>query len=229
MGAAGGALLAAAGLAWFVAQAAAVATAADPRHRRLVSAGTIDRRGCQRARARARQRAVYQSRSARHRRIVASSPCARQTARRKRAPAPGIDAPPPLALPVNMGLPQTPVPQPRTPTDAPAASGTDTPSAGCPLSAGRRRHRHAAHTNPHGQPGISDCCPRRGIGRRRGRSGDTWAPMERSATSRCCKRCTRCLDEAARKAVLRYEYAPGRRNGIPESAVVRITVSFRLR
>jgi TonB family protein len=36
------------------------------------------------------------------------------------------------------------------------------------------------------------------------------------------------LDEAARKAVLRYEYRPGRRNGIAESAVVRITVSFRL-
>jgi protein TonB len=37
------------------------------------------------------------------------------------------------------------------------------------------------------------------------------------------------LDEAARKAVLQYEYTPGRRNGIPESAVMRITVSFRLR
>jgi protein TonB len=37
------------------------------------------------------------------------------------------------------------------------------------------------------------------------------------------------LDEAARRAVLQYEYAPGRRNGVPESATVRITVSFRLR
>jgi len=37
------------------------------------------------------------------------------------------------------------------------------------------------------------------------------------------------LDEAARKAVLQYQYAPGRRNGIPEAATVRITVSFRLR
>jgi protein TonB len=37
------------------------------------------------------------------------------------------------------------------------------------------------------------------------------------------------LDEAARKAVLQYEYTPGRRNGIPEAAPVRITVSFRLR
>ena len=37
------------------------------------------------------------------------------------------------------------------------------------------------------------------------------------------------LDEAARKAVQQYEYTPGRRNGIPESAVTRITVSFRLR
>ena len=37
------------------------------------------------------------------------------------------------------------------------------------------------------------------------------------------------LDDAARKAVLQYEYAPGRRNGTPEAATVRITVSFRLR
>jgi eukaryotic-like serine/threonine-protein kinase len=36
------------------------------------------------------------------------------------------------------------------------------------------------------------------------------------------------LDEAARRAVLQYEYAPGRRNGIPESTNVRITVSFRM-
>jgi protein TonB len=37
------------------------------------------------------------------------------------------------------------------------------------------------------------------------------------------------LDEAARKAVVQYEYAPGRRNGVPEAATVQITVSFRLR
>jgi TonB family protein len=37
------------------------------------------------------------------------------------------------------------------------------------------------------------------------------------------------LDEAARKAVLRYEYTPGRRNGVPEPAKIRITVSFRMR
>jgi serine/threonine-protein kinase len=37
------------------------------------------------------------------------------------------------------------------------------------------------------------------------------------------------LDEAARKAVMQYEYTPGRRNGIPETSTVRITVSFRLR
>jgi TonB family protein len=37
------------------------------------------------------------------------------------------------------------------------------------------------------------------------------------------------LDEAARRAVLQYEYTPGQRNGIPEAASVRITVSFRLR
>ena len=36
------------------------------------------------------------------------------------------------------------------------------------------------------------------------------------------------LDEAARSAVRRYEYAPGRRNGSPEQATVRIVVSFQL-
>jgi TonB family protein len=37
------------------------------------------------------------------------------------------------------------------------------------------------------------------------------------------------IDEAAKKAVLRYEYAAGLRNGTPESVTIRITVSFRLR
>jgi TonB family protein len=37
------------------------------------------------------------------------------------------------------------------------------------------------------------------------------------------------LDEAARKAVLGYEYTPARRNGIPESSRLRITVSFRMK
>ena len=37
------------------------------------------------------------------------------------------------------------------------------------------------------------------------------------------------LDEAARNAVRRYEYTPGRRNGNPESTPIRITVSFILR
>ena len=37
------------------------------------------------------------------------------------------------------------------------------------------------------------------------------------------------LDESARKAVLQYEYTPARRNGVPEAATVRLTVSFRMR
>jgi TonB family protein len=37
------------------------------------------------------------------------------------------------------------------------------------------------------------------------------------------------LDDAARKAVIQYEYTPGRRNGVPEPANVRIIVSFRMR
>jgi len=37
------------------------------------------------------------------------------------------------------------------------------------------------------------------------------------------------LDEAARKAVLQYEYEPGLRNGVPESVTMQITVAFTLR
>ena len=37
------------------------------------------------------------------------------------------------------------------------------------------------------------------------------------------------IDEAARNAVRKYEYSPGRRNGTPELARVRTTVSFKLR
>jgi TonB family protein len=37
------------------------------------------------------------------------------------------------------------------------------------------------------------------------------------------------LDEAARNAVLQYEYTPAHRNGVPESTTVRLTVSFRMR
>jgi serine/threonine-protein kinase len=36
------------------------------------------------------------------------------------------------------------------------------------------------------------------------------------------------LDEAARAAVLLYDYEPARRNGVPEPAAVRLTVSFRM-
>jgi len=36
------------------------------------------------------------------------------------------------------------------------------------------------------------------------------------------------LDEAARNAVLRYEYTPGQHNGVPESTTLQIRVSFRL-
>jgi protein TonB len=37
------------------------------------------------------------------------------------------------------------------------------------------------------------------------------------------------LDAAARTAVLRYEYTPGERNGVPEAmTVLPITVQFRL-
>jgi protein TonB len=37
------------------------------------------------------------------------------------------------------------------------------------------------------------------------------------------------LDDAAKKAVLRYQYRPGQRNGVPEPTTIRIAVSFRMR
>jgi protein TonB len=37
------------------------------------------------------------------------------------------------------------------------------------------------------------------------------------------------LDDAAKKAVLNYRYTPAQRNGVPESATIRITVSFKMR
>ena len=37
------------------------------------------------------------------------------------------------------------------------------------------------------------------------------------------------LDDSARKAVRQYEYTPARRNGVPESTTIRLTVSFRMR
>jgi TonB family protein len=37
------------------------------------------------------------------------------------------------------------------------------------------------------------------------------------------------LDESARNAVRQYEYTPARRNGVTESAKIRLTVSFRMR
>jgi TonB family protein len=39
----------------------------------------------------------------------------------------------------------------------------------------------------------------------------------------------RLLDDAAKAAVMKYEYVPGQRNGIAEPAIVRIVVSFRMR
>jgi TonB family protein len=38
----------------------------------------------------------------------------------------------------------------------------------------------------------------------------------------------RVFDDAARRAVLEYQYKPGQRNGKPATFKVQITVSFRL-
>ena len=129
-----------------------------------------------------------------------------------------------------MGLLQTPVPQPRTPTDdASAIGGAETPPTGRATS----------------QPLVADIVtpPMRirtvspeypTVARAAVLEGDVLVQAIVGADGKVSgvqvlQAVHPLLDEAARKAVPQYEYTPGRRNGIPESAVVRITVSFRLR
>jgi len=141
--------------------------------------------------------------------------------------APSTDsAPPPPALPVNIPAPQAPVAQP-TPDIAPDTD-TDTRTAGV---ASPETPLPDVVTPPVRTRMVSPDYP--SVARAAQLEGDV---VLRAIVSRDGKVSDvevlqpvhPVLDEAARKAVLRYEYTPGRRNGIAEPAVVRITVSFRL-
>jgi protein TonB len=225
MSAAGGALLAAAGLAWFVAQ--------EPLPPQSPPSPAADRTidiGLPPAFAPAPPatstpapiRATPPNRAE-------SRPAAVELKPPQEPPASGIEASPLVVLPVRIGLPQTPLPQPRTPADAPAAGGAEPPVVGITSS----------------QPSVADVVtpPIRirtvnpeypTVARAAALEGDVLVQAVVGADGKVrdvqvLQAVHPVLDEAARKAVLQYEYTPGRRNGIPESAVMRITVSFRLR
>lgn len=234
MGAAGGAVLTAAGLTWFVAQLLPPQSPPSPASERTIEAGlpaafvptpqpaTSTSTPPPATSTRVSAVATPPNRAGTRPAPVEPKPP-------QEPPATGIDASPLPVPPVKIGLPQTPLPQPRTPTDVPAASGVETPSVGITPS----------------QPPVADIVtpPVRirtvspeypTVARAAALEGDVLVQAMVGADGKVSdvhvlQAVHPVLDEAARKAVQQYEYTPGRRNGIPESAVTRITVSFRLR
>ena len=230
MGAAAGAVLTAAGLTWFVAQLLPPQLL-PPQSLPLPAPNRTIDAGLPAAFAPTPQPATTTPVSAvatpsnragpRPARVVPNPP--------QEPPATGIEASPPLVPPVKIGLLQTLLPQPRTPTDAPAASVVETPSVGITAS----------------QPPVADIVtpPVRirtvspeypTVARAAALEGDVLVQATVGADGKVSdvhvlQAVHPVLDEAARKAVQQYVYTPGRRNGIAESAVTRITVSFRLR
>jgi serine/threonine-protein kinase len=222
MGAAGGALLAAAGLAWFVTQEALPPQfpPPPPASERINDAGPAAAAPAPPATSTPALLGVTPPNRA-------GSPPVPVEAKAPETPATGIEAPSSLGLPVAMGLLQPPVPQPRTPTDAPATSN-EPPSAVTPSSLPPAD----IVTPPIRIRAISPEYPT--VARAAALEGDVVVEAIVGADGkvsdvRVLQAVHPVLDEAARKAVQQYEYTPGRRNGIPESAVLRITVSFRLR
>jgi TonB family protein len=225
MTAAGGALLAAAGLAWFVAQEPLPPQSPPPpaADRTLdIALPAAFAPAPPATSAPAPAPATPPNRAG-------PRPAAVETKPPQETPATGIEASPLVVIPVRIGLPQTPVPQPRTPADAPAAGGAEPPAVGVASS----------------QPPVADVVtpPIRirtvspeypTVARAAALEGDVIVQAVVGADGKVrdvqvLQGVHPVLDDAARKAVLRYEYTPGRRNGIPESAVIRVTVSFRLR
>jgi TonB family protein len=225
LGAAGAATLAAAGLAWFVLQGRPLpqsppAIASEPATDTALPAPPAS--GSQEVNA-----------------VSAASPTApnRQSARTPPAerpptqemPAPSIESAPPLpTAAVNIESPPTPLEQLNP--DIPAATDTVGPEADsappqAPVVAD-------VVTPPIRTRMVSPDYP--SVARAAELEGDVVlraivGPDGRVRDVEVLQAVHPVLDEAARKAVLRYEYRPGRRNGIAESAIVRITVSFRLR
>ena len=230
MGAAGGAVLAAAGLAWLVAQLVPPQLLQPQSPPSPASERTIDA-GLPAASAPAPPATGTPALvGATPRNRAGSRPAPVEPKPPQYSPPAGIEASPLLVQPVGMGLLQTPVPQPRTPTDdTPATGGAETPPTGRATS----------------QPLVADIVtpPTRirtvspeypTVARAAVLEGDVLVQAIVGADGKVSgvqvlQAVHPLLDEAARKAVQQYEYTPGRRNGIPESAVVRITVSFRLR
>ena len=226
MGAAGGEVLAAAGLAWLVAQLVPPQLLPPQSPPSPASERTIDA-GLPAASAPAPPATGTPALvGATPRNRAGSRPAPVEPKPPQYSPAAGIEASPLLVQPVGMGLLQTPVPQPRTPTDdAPATGGAETPPTGRATS----------------QPLVADIVtpPMRirtvspeypTVARAAVLEGDVLVQAIVGADGKVSgvqvlQAVHPLLDEAARKAVQQYEYAPGRRNGVPESAVVRITVS----
>jgi serine/threonine-protein kinase len=140
-------------------------------------------------------------------------------------------APPPVPPPANTEPPQTSLPQPSTRiVEVPAFADSDTsnarvaPPTTTPLA--------DVITPPIRIRTVSPDYPT--VARAAELEGDVLlqaiiGPDGKVSNVEVLQPVHPVLDEAARKAVLQYLYTPGRRNGIPESAKVRITVSFRLR
>lgn len=225
MGAAGGALLTAAGLAWFVThEQLPPQSPPAPASERTIEAGLP---AAVAPSPPATSAPVFVGTTPPNR--AGARPAPAEPKRPQDPPASGIETSPLLVTPVKIGLLQTLLPQPRPPTDAPAASSVETPALSPTPS----------------QPPVADIVtpPVRirtvspeypTVARAAALEGDVLVQAIVGADGKVSdvhvlQAVHPVLDEAARKAVQQYEYTPGRRNGIPESAVTRITVSFRLR
>jgi periplasmic protein TonB len=225
MSAAGGALLAAAGLAWFVAQEPLPPQSPpSPAADRTIDIGlpAAFAPASPATSAPASVRATPPNRAE-------SLPTAVEPKPPQEPPATGIEASPLLVLPVRIGVPQTPLPQPPVPADAAAAGGPEPPVAGMTSS---QSPVADVVTPPIRIRTVSPEYPT--VARAALLEGDVLVQAVVGADGKVrdvqvLHAVHPVLDEAARKAVQQYEYTPGRRNGIPESAVMRITVSFRLR
>jgi serine/threonine-protein kinase len=147
------------------------------------------------------------------------------------APPPSVESALPLIPPgVNTGLAPPLLAQPVTPARVTPPSteiDTSTPDAGSPARPPADVITPATRTKT-----VSPDYPI--VARAAELEGDVLlqATVQADGTVRnveVLRSVHKVLDEAARKAVVQYQYLPARRNGIPEAALVRITVSFRLR
>jgi len=227
MSAAGGALLSAAGLAWFVAQEPPPPQSPpSPAVNRTIDIGLP---GAFTPAPAATSAPASVRGTPPNRAGSRSATAAVDLKPPQETPATGTEAAPLLVVPVRTGLPQTPLPQPRTPADTAAAGGAEPPAVGFPSS----------------QPSVADVVtpPVRirtvspeypTVARAAALEGDVLVQAVVGADGKVrdvqvLQGVHPVLDEAARRAVQQYEYTPARRDGIPEPAVMRITVSFRLR